>query len=77
MLLVSDIQQHNSVLHIYIYVLFHIFSIMALDFILFLAALGLCCCVQTFSSCSSGGSSLLVELGLLTAEASLAVEHGL
>ena len=36
---------------------------------LFLAMLGLCCHARAFSGCS--------EWGLLTAEASLAAEHGL
>ena len=43
---------------------------------LFLAALGLCCCVRAFSSCSERGLLFLVVRGLLTAVASL-VEHGL
>ena len=39
--------------------------------------LGLRSYMQTYSSCSEGGSSLAVEPGPLTAEASLAVEPGL
>ena len=62
-------------------------------FILFLAALGLCCCTRTFSSCGDGGYSLLLHVGflqlwqwgllfvaahgLLIAVASLVAEHGL
>ena len=47
-------------------------------FILFLAALGLCCCVlRAFSSCGSRGPLFVVVRGLLTAVASLVVEHGL
>ena len=38
-------------------------------FIYFLVALGLCCCVQTFSNCS--------EQGLLIVGASLLAEHWL
>ena len=37
---------------------------------LFMAALGLCCCVRAFSSCDEGGL-LFVEV------ASLVAEHGL
>ena len=44
---------------------------------LFLAALGLCCCVQAFSSCSERGLLFVAVRGLLTAVASLVVEHGL
>ena len=39
------------------------------SFIYFLVALGLCCCVQTFSNCS--------EQGLLIVGASLLAEHWL
>ena len=42
---------------------------------LFLAVLGLCCCVQAFSSCGEWG--LLFVAGLLIAVASLVAEHGL
>ena len=44
---------------------------------LFLAALGLCCCVWAFSSCSEWGLLFVVVHGLLIAVASLVVEHGL
>ena len=44
---------------------------------LFLAALGLCCCVQAFSSCSEQGLLFVEVRGLLTAVASLVAEHGL
>ena len=44
---------------------------------LFLAALGLCCCVQAFSSCSERGLLFVAVRGLLTAVASLVAEHGL
>ena len=46
-------------------------------FILFLAALGLCCCAQAFSSCSEWGLLFVAVCGLLIAVASLLVEHGL
>ena len=44
---------------------------------LFLAALGLCCCAQDFSSCGELGLLFVVVRGLLTAVASLVAEHGL
>ena len=44
---------------------------------LFLAVLGLCCCVWAFSSCGERGLLFVVVCGLLTAVASLVVEHGL
>ena len=44
---------------------------------LFLAALGLCCCAQAFSSCGERGLLFVVVRGLLIGVASLVVEHGL
>ena len=44
---------------------------------LFLAALGLCCCAQAFSSCGEWGLLLVAVRGLLIAVASLVAEHGL
>ena len=44
---------------------------------IFLAALGLRCCVQAFSSCGERGLLFFEEHGLLIAVASLVVEHGL
>ena len=44
---------------------------------LFLAALGLRCCVQTFSSCREQGLPFIVVNGLLIVVASLVAEHGL
>ena len=44
---------------------------------LFLAALGLRCCTQAFSSCGEPGLLFVVVHGLLIAVASLVVEHGL
>ena len=53
-------------------------SISLLLFIyLFMAVLGLRCCTQAFSSCGERGLLFLAVLGLLTAVASLVVEHGL
>ena len=44
---------------------------------LFLAALGLRCYVQAFSSCGERGLLFVVVHGLLIAVASLVAEHGL
>ena len=44
---------------------------------LFLAALGLLCCVRAFSSCGERGLLFAVVRGLLIAVASLVAEHGL
>ena len=44
---------------------------------LFLAALGLRCCAQAFSSCSERGLLFVAVHGLLIAVASLVAEHGL
>ena len=46
-------------------------------FILFLAALGLHCCTQAFSSCGEQGLLIIVVRRLLIVVASLVVEHGL
>ena len=46
-------------------------------FILFLAALGLCCCTRACSSCGEWGLLFVAVRGLLIAVASLATEHGL
>ena len=44
---------------------------------LFLAALGLRCCVRAFSSCGKRGLLFVAVRGLLIAVASLVAEHGL
>ena len=44
---------------------------------LFLAALGLCCCSQAFSSCGERGLLFIAVRGLLVVVASLVAEHGL
>ena len=44
---------------------------------LFLAALGLRCCVGALSSCGEWGLLFIAVHGLLIAVASLVVEHGL
>ena len=46
-------------------------------FILFLAALGLCCCARTFSSCGEQGLLFVVVHGLLIVVVSFVAEHGL
>ena len=43
----------------------------------FLAALGLRCCAQAFSSCRERGLLFVMVRGLLIAVVSLAAEHGL
>ena len=45
-------------------------------FISFLAVLGLCCCMQPFSSCSKREFIFIVVHGLLIAMASLVAVHG-
>ena len=44
---------------------------------LFMAALGLHCCTQAFSSCIEWGLLFIVAHGLLIVVASLVAEHGL
>ena len=44
---------------------------------LFLAALGLCCCTQAFSSCGEQGLLFVAVHWLLIVVASLVAEHGL
>ena len=46
-------------------------------YFLFWVALGLCCCVQAFSSRGERGLLFVVVRGLLTVVASLVAEHGL
>ena len=46
-------------------------------FFLFMAAWGLCCCAQAFSSCGEQGLLFVEVHRLLIAVASLVVEHGL
>ena len=46
-------------------------------FYLFLAALGLLCCVQAISSCGERGLLFIAVHGLPVAVASLVAEHGL
>ena len=53
------------------------FFFISLYIYLFLAALGLRCCVWAFSSCTERGLLFVAMLGLPTAVAFLVVEHGL
>ena len=46
-------------------------------FIYLLAALGLHCCAQAFSSCGEQGLLFVAVCGLLTVVVSLVAEHGL
>ena len=59
--------------HISMYFIF----ILKIFIYLFLAALGLHCCVQAFSSCSERGLLFVAVPGLLIAVASLVAEHRL
>ena len=43
---------------------------------LFLAVLGLCCCVRPFSSCGERGLLFIAVRGLLIVVAPLVAEHG-
>ena len=53
------------------------FFFLSLSIYLFLAALGLRCCAQAFSSCDEWGLLFVAVRRLLIAVASLVVEHGL
>ena len=55
----------------------HDFFLLAFLKNLFLAALGLRCCAQAFSSCSKRGLLFVAGCGLLIAVASLVAEHRL
>ena len=72
-MLISAVQQNDSVIHIYILLFFSLFIY------LFLVALGLRCCAWAFSSSSCGerGLLFLAVHGLLIAVASLVAGHGL
>ena len=53
------------------------YSFLVFFLYLFLAALGLRCCVQAFSSCGEQGLLFVAVHRLLIVVASLVVEHGL
>ena len=57
--------------------LFHQFYLILILINLFLAALGLRCCVRFSSSCGERGLLFVAVHGLLIAVASLVAEHGL
>ena len=59
------------------FILFYFAFYKFISFILFLATLGLRCCMQTFSSCGERGLLFVAVHGLLIVVASLVVEHGL
>ena len=56
---------------------YYFFNLFIYFIYLFLAALGLPCCVRAFSSCGERGLLFVVVRGLLIAVASLVAEHGL
>ena len=56
---------------------FFLINLCYLFIYLFLAALGLRCCVRAFSSCGERGLLFVAVRGLLTLVASLVEEHGL
>ena len=70
-------------MHLYIcmYVYIHVCCVYVFYFLklifLFLAVLGLRCCVRAFSSYGERGLLFVAVHGLLIAVASLVVEHGL
>ena len=65
----------HSILDCILFFFINLFFLIYL-FILFLAALGLCCCTRAFSSCGEQGLLFVAVRGLLTAVASLVAEHG-
>ena len=72
-MLVSGTQQSHSVIHICILILLQILFF----YDLFLAVLGLLCCMGFSLLSASRGYCLAVLLGLLIAVDSLVAEHGL
>ena len=79
-LLSKDSQFLRATCHMmpFIFIYFFIYVFIFSKFIyLFLAALGLRCCVWAFSSCGERGLLFVVVRGFLIAVASLVVEHGL
>ena len=59
------------------YVCTHVLYFIYLFIYLFLAALGLRCCAQAFSSCGEQGLLFVAVRGLLNVVASLVAEHRL
>ena len=62
---------------LFYFILFYFIYLFIYFFNLFLAALGLGCYAQAFSSCGERGLLFVVVQGLLIAVASLVAEHGL
>ena len=60
----------------YCFIIF-LYKFIYLSIYLFLAVLGLRCCVQVFSSCGEQGLLFVAVSGLLVAVASFVAEHGL
>ena len=60
-----------------LYLFIYLFTFKICLFYLFLAALGLRCCVQAFSSCGERGLLFVAVSVLLIVVASLVVEHRL
>ena len=58
-------------------VIFLIFIFTDLFTYLFMAGMGLCCCMRAFSSCGEWELLFVAVRGLLIAVASLVAEHGL
>ena len=56
---------------------FEVMNTFILFIYLFLVALGLLCCARAFSSCEERGLLFVAVRGLISAVASLVVEHGL
>ena len=67
----------SSVSYYFSIIVLFIFKIYLFYLFLFLAALGLRCCVRAFSSCGELGLLFVAAHELLIAVASLIVEHGL
>ena len=67
---------NSKLLNLFFYFLFFINLFIYLC-ILFLAVLGLHCCVWAFSSCGEQGLLFVAVHGLLIVVASLVAEHGL
>ena len=68
-----EIRSHSNKVHSQIYLFIYLFKLINL----FLAAQGLCCCAQAFSSCGERGLLFVAVRWLLIAVASPAAEHGL
>ena len=62
---------------LFVNVIFRVFVLKIIYLFLFLAALGLRCCVRAFSSCGERGLLFIAVHGLLIAMASLVAEHRL